>query len=715
MASTPRNDADRNYDAPQSPRSIWLIISVILHVLLLAWIASIPARDYIERKLREREIVLSEEEAQRLQESIEQANVKELQQKVDDLQMIQQDVTQRRDQRFEQLDQFQQQMQKDLAERLQEAMDKVLESQEKIADLETQSMKEVEKVEKAVQQVARNADRKTVEKMVEQSKPIPEQVDKAREPQQDAIKENEKTTALMENADRLMDFVEDESLQEEWEEARQMQTEARQVLQTARNNLSDRANQVERATNDYEKNQERWDNFEKMMSQNPPEKLNNSQKRTQRDVDTAKKRLTDEPTHKAEIEQAVVAQREAMKKLQSVAGKAVSKAKEQARQQQSERVKPTEPVADAPTQQMEPAELYEQAQVLEKNVGEIYREARAAELSMLTEQPMERSMQNTQAPVSDRQPIDTEALTRKSKNAADIDAYKEVLKEANTQVGSMLAAAMSMQQALAAADATSLSETGLATNASTGTGMGQMQARRAMLQKLNAAASEVTGSVSDVSVAMRQAMAAGGMEGEHLDGAVEGFAGQDSGGSLESSAPDNPKLNFKGYAGRRISPDGTPAEWFYISGWYTIGPFPNEDRKNIETVFPPESIIDLDATYPGKGGKPVAWTWMNSPIVRVAPVDEQPYAIYYAYTELWLDQPRDLWIAIGSDDRSDMWVNGMPVWKSSNELKNWQMNEGMRKVHFKAGRNKILVRLENGWHACHFSVLVHTRQTRNSG
>ena len=66
----------------------------------------------------------------------------------------------------------------------------------------------------------------------------------------------------------------------------------------------------------------------------------------------------------------------------------------------------------------------------------------------------------------------------------------------------------------------------------------------------------------------------------------------------------------------------------------------------------------------------------------------------------------DLWLAIGSDDRSDLWVNDVPVWRSGNQHKNWNMSEGFRKVHLRAGRNKLLVRLENGWGSCCFSLLL---------
>jgi len=49
----------------------------------------------------------------------------------------------------------------------------------------------------------------------------------------------------------------------------------------------------------------------------------------------------------------------------------------------------------------------------------------------------------------------------------------------------------------------------------------------------------------------------------------------------------------------------------------------------------------------------------------------------------------------------------LPVWHSSNEHKNWYPAEGFRKVYFKQGRNKVLLRLENGHLGLDFSLYMH--------
>jgi len=169
--------------------------------------------------------------------------------------------------------------------------------------------------------------------------------------------------------------------------------------------------------------------------------------------------------------------------------------------------------------------------------------------------------------------------------------------------------------------------------------------------------------------------------------------------------PDVPKTY-----GRKIRQGATPSEWMFVDSWYTIGPFPNPHRKNLLRKFPPETVIDLDATYVGKGGKEIRWQWVQSHDPMVTPADPAEYAIYYAYTEVWCDRPMDLWVAVGSDDKANVWLNGLPIWISSDKLKGWRVNEGFRKVAFKPGVNAVLYRVENGWLNIGFSLGIRVSQ-----
>lgn len=188
------------------------------------------------------------------------------------------------------------------------------------------------------------------------------------------------------------------------------------------------------------------------------------------------------------------------------------------------------------------------------------------------------------------------------------------------------------------------------------------------------------------------------------EAAATDFFDSESGPGSMLGKVDLETLNWQ--PGRRIAEQGHAVEWQFIDTWYTIGPFPNPYRMNIHRQFPPETVIDLSASYIGKGDRPVRWQFVQSNEAKVVPADPEEYGIYYAYTELWFDRPMDLWVTIGSDDRGEIWLNDLPIWISSDKLKGWRINEGLRKVSFQAGRNRILYRIENGWRGVEFSLGV---------
>jgi hypothetical protein len=168
----------------------------------------------------------------------------------------------------------------------------------------------------------------------------------------------------------------------------------------------------------------------------------------------------------------------------------------------------------------------------------------------------------------------------------------------------------------------------------------------------------------------------------------------------------SPPVAIQAIPGRVVGKGVVGAGWMFVDSWHTIGPFPNPQRQNINKPFPPESGVDLDAAYAGKDNRIVHWQWLQSSAPMLVPNNPEEYAIYYGYTELWFDDPADLWIAIGSDDKSTLWIEDQLVWVSSDVLKGWHIDEGLRKVHFKKGLNRVLFRLENGWRGVYFSLCL---------
>ncbi|MFA7344263.1 MAG: cell envelope integrity protein TolA [Terrimicrobiaceae bacterium] len=375
------------------------------------------------------------------------------------------------------------------------------------------------------------------------------------------------------------------------------------------------------------------------------------------------------------------------------------------------------------------AELYREALAAERRIAEKYRTFRAAQLATIRKMSLEEALNQTQVAAPGHEKLDAGLLAARGADQ-NLAAYKNEVLKANQQLGAMSTLGENMVMSAQA-------QKELAQGAITVAALPGGQDNDAF-QKMEAdATADAFLAGKDLSGLMKAAADAKGRgEGQGADPGETGLPGGGSGGPAQShdntrvpfdlsghavrglprDAPELPAMDFvksPKYGTRRILKDGPHhADWLYLDSWYFIGPFPNAGRRNINTKFPPETVVDLNGVYAGKNDAPVRWRFRQWDTPRIIPEHsgEEAPAIYYAYTELFLDEPRDLWVASGSDDKGTMWVNDIMVWKSGDQLKNWIPNEGYRKVHFVKGYNRILYRLENGQFGAVFSVMISTRQ-----
>ncbi|WP_374568408.1 hypothetical protein [Ideonella sp.] len=174
-------------------------------------------------------------------------------------------------------------------------------------------------------------------------------------------------------------------------------------------------------------------------------------------------------------------------------------------------------------------------------------------------------------------------------------------------------------------------------------------------------------------------------------------------------------------AGRVIGPGGAFATRVYLDSWYVIGPFAATGAAPIDTVHPPEDDVDLDGIYTGMGGQPVSWQYASRGFYPFIPPDRAERAVYYAYTELRLDEARDIWLDIAADDDSKLWLDGRQIWTGAPGDKPWfrppyylpdeqvaslALAEGHRRVHLERGTHRLLVKLFNDRDRAFFSVVL---------
>ena len=334
------------------------------------------------------------------------------------------------------------------------------------------------------------------------------------------------------------------------------------------------------------------------------------------------------------------------------------------------------------SQQSSVSGLFQNARSLHEETAEIYREARAAELALL----QNRTFSSTYEQVSQdfgtfSDNLDDDMPETVTSNQ-DFRNYRKSFEMAARDMDLIYADIQAMRQK-AAATRTTISDSGL-------TDIAVLRRHVDQQNSITQRAGPLGRQVQDLSADMFQML---------NPNRLTPFP------STTASSPPQMQLSVEQF-GRKITRYGKPVQSFFINSWYMIGPFPNAHRRHINDLFPPESIIDLDATYVGKHSRPLKWEYCSSSTHFIKPIHYVEYGIYYAYTELFIEHEQSLWMAFGSDDRLDVWINDIKVWQSSNNLKQWRPDEGYRKVYLKEGYNKILARLENGYRECGFSIIV---------
>jgi putative membrane-bound dehydrogenase-like protein len=134
--------------------------------------------------------------------------------------------------------------------------------------------------------------------------------------------------------------------------------------------------------------------------------------------------------------------------------------------------------------------------------------------------------------------------------------------------------------------------------------------------------------------------------------------------------------------------------------WLIVGPFENgADRSGLEKVFPPEKEIDLKATYEGKKGK-VSWRTIKAGAgnyfdLREFHGDASPQSVSYVYRQIESPIDQEATIRLGTDDGCKLWVNDQLVHKS-NATRAALPEQDVVTVKLKKGRNKILLKIDNG-------------------
>jgi serine/threonine-protein kinase len=134
--------------------------------------------------------------------------------------------------------------------------------------------------------------------------------------------------------------------------------------------------------------------------------------------------------------------------------------------------------------------------------------------------------------------------------------------------------------------------------------------------------------------------------------------------------------------------------------WYYIGPFDNPGGKGFGTPYPPETEIDLQKTYPGKGGLTAAWK--EFPNFRVGTIvdlalfpNNNDQAAVYLHHEIEATKAVALPVSLGSDDTLTVWLNGKQL-LANNVQRGAAPDQDHVTLELVPGKNRFLAKICNG-------------------
>ncbi|MEO2020831.1 MAG: hypothetical protein ABGX05_03315 [Pirellulaceae bacterium] len=138
----------------------------------------------------------------------------------------------------------------------------------------------------------------------------------------------------------------------------------------------------------------------------------------------------------------------------------------------------------------------------------------------------------------------------------------------------------------------------------------------------------------------------------------------------------------------------------FINRWYLLGPFDAPEFSGFARRFPPETKVDLAATYPGQAAT-IGWKTHQAPdrlgqtnlIQAIGPIKE---AVGYAYAEIHSPVDQTVQLRCGGDDNMTIWVNDRQVFARNQWLNGTRLDRFSAPCVMQEGTNRILIKICQG-------------------
>lgn len=138
----------------------------------------------------------------------------------------------------------------------------------------------------------------------------------------------------------------------------------------------------------------------------------------------------------------------------------------------------------------------------------------------------------------------------------------------------------------------------------------------------------------------------------------------------------------------------------FVRTWRLIGPFDNTGAALFNTVHPPETLIDLKASYPNKEDPKMPISWQSY-------TTEDPYGMLdlnrlfepwkavtaYAFAEIDSAKDQKIEVRLGSGNGVKVFINGKEIFAHEEYHHGMRVDQYSAPAFLKAGRNELLVKV----------------------
>ena len=147
----------------------------------------------------------------------------------------------------------------------------------------------------------------------------------------------------------------------------------------------------------------------------------------------------------------------------------------------------------------------------------------------------------------------------------------------------------------------------------------------------------------------------------------------------------------------------------YWTDWHVVGQWMNDEGNLLDTSYPPEDAVDLDATYAVRSGER-GWEFHRTrhpygivDFTRIFAPEDSEFTVAYAYTTVGSRCDADARLDIMCDDDIVIWLNEEIMFAGGAITGNFDIHVDAKLVE---GKNVFLVKAFNKPHAFEFSVRI---------